>query len=118
MSCAQFVTESFAVRTAAHLRHLSATTYASHVALGEFYEELTELTDKYAEVSMGLDGIQISQWPAAAPPKVEAIPLLEMYQGVVRDQQKEDKTRQSLLNILAEMEELTARSLYKLRFLK
>lgn len=118
MSCAQFVTESFAVRTAAHLRHLSAKTYAAHVALGEFYEELTELTDKYAEVSMGLEGVQVAEWPVAAPPKVGALPLLEMYQSVVRDQQKEDKASQALMNILAEMEELTARSLYKLRFLK
>lgn len=32
MSCPQFIAESMALRTAAHLAHLSSESYAQHVA--------------------------------------------------------------------------------------
>ena len=54
MSCPQFIADSLALRTAAHLAHLSADSYSEHVALGEFYEALLDLVDSYAEVYMGL----------------------------------------------------------------
>jgi hypothetical protein len=118
MSCPQFVVQCFAVRTAAHLLHLSSKSYAQHVALGDFYDSLTSLTDKYAEVYMGLED-QVMNWPAPATvERKNPVILLEDFLELVQDEMVEDKTCQSLTNILAEMEELTAQTLYKLRNLK
>lgn len=118
MSCPQFIAESFAVRTAAHFAHLSAKTYASHIALEEFYEGLLDEVDKYAEVYMGLTK-QNTRWPGASvPASDDPEQLLRDYLETVRAEMAEDNDSQALLNILAEIEELTARTLYKLINLK
>jgi hypothetical protein len=117
MSCEQFIVDSLAVRTAAHLLHLSSKSYAQHVALGDFYEALTGLTDKYAEVYMGVND-QITKWPAPLKPEGGAVELIATYLELILEEQDEDSTSQALTNILAEMEELTAQTLYKLRYLK
>lgn len=62
MNCRQFIAKSLAVRTASHLLHLSATSYAQHVALGEFYDTMLGLVDRYAEVYMGKEG-RIDNFP-------------------------------------------------------
>jgi hypothetical protein len=106
-----------AVRTAAHFLHLSSSSYAQHVALGDFYTALTDLIDKYAEVYMGLED-QIKSWPSGTLPSGSPVSVLSDYLLSVRKEQKEDNDSQALLNILAELEELTAQTLYKLKFLK
>jgi len=119
MSCPRFVAYSFAVRTAAHLAHLSSRSYAQHVALGDFYDSLVPLVDKYAEVYTGLEG-KIPAYPQRDPPNhSDPIDLVDDYLAVVKAEAKEDEHgSQALLNILAELEELTAQTLYKLKFLK
>lgn len=117
MSCPDFIAQSLSVRTAAHLRHLAATTYAQHVALGDFYEALSGLVDAYAEIYQGAAG-QIKSYPSATPPRTEPVKLLEDYLELVLAEQTEDQEGEALLNVLAEIEALTARSLYKLKHLK
>ena len=118
MSCPAFIAKSFAVRTAAHFAHLSSQSYAEHVALDEFYSGLLDLVDKYAEVYMGLMK-RIAKFPNAPVPAAdEPIQLLKDYLDLVRDEMSEDHESQALVNILAEIEELTARSVYKLENLK
>lgn len=117
MSCPRFIAESFAMRTAAHLAHLSATSYAKHIALDEFYSSIVDLADKYAEVYMGLDE-RIDNFPAVQTPRGDIVANLEDYLETVRAEMAEDSKSQALMNILAEIEELTARTLYKLRNLK
>lgn len=117
MSCPEFIARSFAVRTAAHLHHLAAETYAQHIALGDFYEALTDFVDAYAEIYQGLEG-QIKTYPNVVPPKTAPIGLLTDYLDMVKAEQAEDQDSEALMNVLAEIEALTARSLYKLKFLK
>ena len=117
MSCPAFVSQTLAVRTAAHLAHLTSRSYAQHMALGDFYDALGDQIDKYAEVYMGLND-QVKAWPSKTPPAGAPVSLLSSYLLVVRKEQKEDNDSQALLNILAELEELTAQTLYKLKFLK
>lgn len=117
MSCPEFIAKSFAVRTAAHLAHLASTTYAQHIALGDFYEALTDLIDTYAEIYQGTAG-QIKTYPNALAPKDPPIVLLENYLELVLAEQVEDRDGQALMNVLAEIEALTARTLYKLKFLR
>lgn len=116
MSCPDFIAQSFAVRTAAHLLHLSSTSYAQHVALGGFYDALPGLVDRYAEAYMGMDGL-IKSFPAKTPPTGTPVGVLEDYLEFVQAEQGEDES-EALENILAEIEELTLNSLYKLRHLK
>lgn len=118
MSCPDFIAQSFAVRTAAHLAHLTTRSYAQHVALDSFYSSLTDLVDKYAEVYTGLEQ-KIPTYPSVTPPNTTPEKLLTDYLMRVRAEIKaDDEGSQALLNILAEIEELTAQSLYKLKFLK
>lgn len=118
-SCPKFVAECFALRTAIHFAHLSSKSYSEHIALNEFYDTLLTLTDKYAEVYMGFEGqVPFSKWPAVDLPTGSPITMLEEFLEDIGEEEDEDSDRQSLLNILAEMEELTAQTLYKLRNLK
>lgn len=119
MSCPSFIAHSFAVRTAAHLAHLSSRSYAQHVALGEFYTGVLDLVDKYAEVYMGLDG-DIPVFPKAKPvDHGNPVGMVSDYLETVQAEAREDEHgSQALLNILAELEELTAQTLYKMKFLK
>lgn len=116
MSCPDFIAQSFAVRTAAHLLHLTSSSYSQHVALGDFYDALMGLVDRYAEVYMGVEG-HVKTFPSKTPPNDTPIGLLEDYLEFVQAEQGDDES-EALENILAEIEELTAQTLYKLRFLK
>ena len=119
MSCPDFISLTLAVRTAAHLAHLTSRSYAQHMALGGFYDALVPLVDKYAEVYTGIEG-KIPNYPKAkALDYDDPVELVGDYLTLVRDETKEDEHgSQALLNILAELEELTAQTLYKLKFLK
>lgn len=117
MNCPAFIARSFALRTAAHLLHLSSTSYAQHVALNEFYDALTPLVDDYAEVYMGLEG-RIKSFPAISPPAGAPVDLLNTYLDLIKTELAEDDSTESLKNILAEIEAITARAIYKLQNLK
>ena len=113
MSCPKFVSRSLAQRTAAHRAHLSAPTYARHVALGAFYEGLEALVDRYAEIYMGLKGV-ITSFPASAVPQGTAEEMLRDYLDDLREEAGEDHGSEAMKNVLAELEELTAQTIYKL----
>lgn len=117
MSCPRFVAESMALRTAAHLAHLTTTSYAQHVALGDFYEKLMDLVDAYAEVYMGLNA-RVETFPAVTVPRGSVADAMDDYLELIKAEAAEDHGSEALKNLLAEIEELTARTLYKLRNLK
>lgn len=117
MSCPQFIAESMALRTAAHLAHLSSESYAQHVALGDFYSALIDLVDQYAEVYMGTDG-RIKSFPPVTPPAGNLISHLTAYLDTVAAEQAEDGENRALGNILDEIQALTAQTIYKLRYLR
>lgn len=114
MSCPEFIAQSFAVRTAAHIHHLTTSSYAEHIALDDFYTQLLDLTDEYAEMYLATASASAT-FPPHVPPKGTAVKLLENYLSDVREEMKEDKHSQAMLNTLAEIEALTLRTLYKLR---
>ena len=118
MSCPAFIAQSFALRTATHLAHLSSKSYAEHVALGEFYTALAGLVDEYAEIYMGLTQ-RIKNFPAVTPPDDEPVQMLRDYLTEhVRPEMEEDHGSEAMKNVLAEIEALTARTIYKLVNLK
>lgn len=117
MSCPQFIADSMALRTAAHLAHLSSESYSEHVALGGFYDDLLPLVDQYAEVYMGTEG-RIASFPAAEMPSGRPIVFLTAYLDKIDAEMAEDGKNQALANILAELQALTSQTVYKLRYLK
>lgn len=47
----------FHIRDQAHSLHLSASSFAAHMALGELYEKIVELADDIAETAQGKYGV-------------------------------------------------------------
>ncbi len=47
----------FHARNIAHKEHLKTKSFAQHMALGSFYDEVIELADKLAEAYQGDEGI-------------------------------------------------------------
>lgn len=104
--------------TNAHLMHWSSQSYAQHQALGEFYEELQDLTDSLAEQMMG-KYVQIQKFPEfyfspVGTPEQE-IGNLSEYVAQERVNLPQDSEIQNSIDSIAELIDST---LYKLRFLK
>ena len=57
MSCADFIGTLFLARDVTHSVHLNTKSYAKHVALNEFYDNIVELADKFAEAYQGRHGL-------------------------------------------------------------
>jgi len=57
MKCADFVGTLFLARDVAHSVHLNTRSFAKHSALNEFYDEIVELADKFAEAYQGRHGL-------------------------------------------------------------
>jgi hypothetical protein len=55
--CGELVTRCFQARTEAHIAHLLTRSYAEHKALDDFYNEIVELADAYAEAAQGRYGL-------------------------------------------------------------
>lgn len=117
MSCAAFIAQSFAVRTAAHLAHLTSKSYAEHIALDEFYTGLIDLVDSFAELYLAEPDSPSTTFPSSVPPKGTPTGILTSYLADVREEMG-DKPNQAMANVLAEIEALTLRTLYKLKNLK
>lgn len=104
--------------TNAHLMHWSSKSYAQHVALGEFYDSLQDLTDVLAEQIMGKYE-QIDQFPdfyfvVKETPELE-LSALSDYVEETRKNLPQDSEIQNSIDSIADLIDST---LYKLRFLK
>ena len=47
----------FLARDLAHREHLTTTSYAQHIALGDFYPAVIDLADRLAEACQGRHGL-------------------------------------------------------------
>ena len=75
---AEFLARIFATRNAAHLAHLRTRSYAQHMALGSFYEDIIGAADAVAEAWMGAFG------------KLPALPDLEDEAGDIIERLREE----------------------------
>ena len=114
----EFILLCFHARTNAHVLHLETRSYAAHKALNEFYDEIVDLADSFAEAYIGSYGlIEFSDTPYE--PHTDALKLLdELDDSIdgVRDTLNKGDTH--LMSILDEIAALVASTRYKLRFLK
>ena len=119
MKCADFVGMMFLARDVAHSAHLNTRSYAKHVALNTFYDEIIELADKFAEAYQGKYGLI---GPISLMSAKKTNNITEFLEGQVDDldamrYKVVDKECTPLQNIIDEIFGLYYSTLYKLKFL-
>lgn len=123
MNAGEFVGLLFLARDLAHKAHLKAKgegSYAKHVALGEFYESLTELADEFAEQYQGRFDELLDVPLLDNEYEGEILPVLRQMMDYI-EQCREDivpRSYTSLHNTIDEVVRTYERALYKLKFLR
>ena len=119
MSCADFVGHLFLARDVAHSVHLNTRSFSKHSALNEFYDNILDLTDKFAEAYQGRHGLIGPITLMSAKKTGNILEFLEDSLSEVEkmryDVCKKDDT--PLQNIIDEIVGQYLSSLYKLKFL-
>lgn len=105
--------------TAGHIHHLGTDSYAQHVALGEFYDGLDDLSDKFIEAYQGKYSKIIFEEKALFLGENGLELVLYIGKEIANYRQMPGFPQDSeLQNIVDELADLVASTLYKLRFLK
>lgn len=109
----QFIGKCLMTVTYAHALHFAVSgvgSYAKHVALGEFYEELQEITDRFAETHIGIVGRFVPS--LSVSDNVDEVKLIkDLISGADKIYGSVDTCLQSILD---ELKELCYKTLYKL----
>ena len=115
---AQFISTLFNSRTQAHIYHLQTNSYAAHVALGAYYDEIVDLADGLVESYQGRYGILRGyQGQASFKEDENAITYFEAlckYIETIRQQLPQDTYIQNEIDTVVALVETTK---YKLKFL-
>jgi hypothetical protein len=117
MSAAEMICKLFHARTAAHMAHLQTMSFAQHKALDDFYNEIVDLADSFAETYQGIFGL-IGPYPDCGLPSgkpADWINGLREYLKQTRQACCQGET--TLENIHDEIQGLCAQTVYKLKFL-
>jgi hypothetical protein len=119
MSCADFVGALFLARDVAHSVHLNTRSYAKHMALNEFYDNIVDLTDKFAEAYQGRHGLI---GPITLKSARKTTNILEFLQDSLAEIEESrykvcEKTDTPVQNIIDEIVGQYLSTLYKLKFL-
>ena len=119
MSIGELIMQLFHARTAAHVFHLKTRSYAEHMALNAFYDEIVPLADDLAEAYQG--GYElIKDFPPKYTPYAKPMDMLEELRESVDEcagSGEWDEADTHLNNISDEIRQLIASTQYKLRFL-
>lgn len=110
----------FLSRDLAHRAHLQTTSYAQHMALGEFYDSVIDMADDLAEMYQGRKGI-IKDIPFLEDEDYDNIAdVLESYMKMIEEERFKavEKTDTTIQNKIDEVIGLYLSTLYKLRNLK
>jgi len=116
-SAAAFVSVLFHSATVTHFMHLQTKSFAQHMALGEYYDAIVELADKWAEAYQGCYDI-ITGYPKDFHLATEPVKYLMQIKDFVDDIRKDLPSESQLQNIVDEIADQIDSTLYKLRFLK
>ena len=119
MSCADFIGTLFLARDVAHSTHLNTRSFSKHSALNEFYDEVIDLADKFAEAYQGKYGLI---GPISLMSAKKTNNIVEFLEGQVDELEAMrykvvDKECTPLQNIIDEIFGLYYSTLYKLKFL-
>ena len=116
-SAAAFVSVLFHSATVTHFMHLQTKSFAQHMALGEYYDAIVELADKWAEAFQGCYDI-ITSYPKDFHLATDPVKYLTQIKDFVDDIRKDLPSESQLQNIVDEIADQIDSTLYKLRFLK
>lgn len=119
MKACDFVGMLFLARDVAHSVHLNTRSFAKHMALQGFYEEIVGLADGFAEAYQGKHGLM---GPISLMSAKKTTNIVEFLQDQMDEIEAErykivDKDCTPLHNIIDEIVSLYLSTLYKLRFL-
>lgn len=106
----------FNARTNAHIAHLQTKSYAQHKALDEFYTEILDIADRFAESAQGTQGI-LNGYTLGTLFTGDIISFIETLHNDLSNIKKEF-TEGHLLQLIDDATELTSTTLYKLKNLK
>lgn len=119
MKCSEFIGMLFLARDVTHSVHLNTRSYAKHVALGSFYDEIIDLADKFAETYQGKFNLigPINLMNAKATSNV--LDFLQSQLDEIEESRYElvDRKETALQNIIDEIVGLYASTIYKIKFL-
>ena len=113
-SAEEFVAVLFLSRDVAHKAHLNTESYAQHKALGEFYDNIIELADKFAEAWMGRKGERIGDIPDMKSPKTDIVKTIKAHMEVIEEMRDFIGDDTPLQNIVDEIIGQYLSTLYKL----
>jgi NifB/MoaA-like Fe-S oxidoreductase len=97
--------------------HLSTSSFSEHQALGAYYDEIVDLTDRFAEAYMGKYE-QIKEFPSEFHSAKNPGKYFEGLKDFVKECREDLPQDTELQNIVDEIADLVNSTLYKLRFLK
>jgi len=108
----------FALRDAVHLEHWRTGSYAQHIALGDFCDEVIEKLDAIVETYQGLfDKIgRVTRVPFDPASAMDAI--AQHADWITRNKEAISKGDASLNNMLDDLVALYSATYYKLKCLK
>lgn len=119
---AEFIGTLLHSATITHIMHFQATgegSYAKHIALGDYYDEVVELADSLTEAIQGCYGEIVTGYPSMFA-NVNTEPLeyllsLKDYVANNRDQLPQESNIQNEIDSIATLIDST---IYKLKFLR
>lgn len=113
----QLIARVFCTRDNAHLSHWKTPSYAEHIALGDFYEDIIEKLDNFIECHQGnsdlIDKVQLSSKPCSDILKC----LEEDCQWIEKNYKALSDGVTPLQNLLDELMGVYIKAIYKLKFL-
>ena len=113
----EFVAALLHSSTVTHFMHWATNSYAHHIALGEYYDQIIELTDQFAEAYMGKYE-QLKKFPKDFHTSEEPEKYLVGIQSFVAEARKHLPQDTELQNIVDEIADLINTTIYKLKFLE
>ena len=118
-TAADFVGTLFLARDVAHSVHLNTRSFSKHSALNEFYDNIIDLADKFAEAYQGRHGLIGPISLMSAKKNGNIIEFLEDSLAEVEKARYAvvDKSDTPLQNIIDEIVGQYLSTLYKLKFL-
>jgi hypothetical protein len=119
MKACDFVGMLFLARDVTHSVHLNTRSYSKHKALRNFYDNIIDLADTFAETYQGRNGLI---GPISLMSAKKTTNVLDFLRDQVEEIEKCryevcDKTDSPLQNIIDEILALYLTTLYKLKFL-
>ena len=104
----------FMSRTYSHMAHLRTGSFATHKALNDFYDDILEVTDKFAETTQGLYGRLDVPYINLMGKVEEPIGALTSHLKALEKLCGDECGEEYLENILQEIQAIYRQTLYKL----